>query len=127
MYPTDRHYTKEHEWILVQDDKAVIGITNFAQDQLGDIVFVEIPEAGKEVGKGEVIGSIESVKAVSEIYAPISGTVVEVNENLDQAPETVNGSPHDDGWYCKLTIADRGELDGLMDAAAYEEFVESSS
>jgi glycine cleavage system H protein len=126
MYPTDRHYTKEHEWVLVENDSATVGLTHYAQDQLGDIVFVEIPEAGKQVEKGEVIGSIESVKAVSEIYAPVSGTVTAVNENLDQAPETVNGDPHGDGWYCKLQVANKGELDALMDAAAYEEFVESS-
>jgi glycine cleavage system H protein len=127
MYPTDRHYTKEHEWVLVQDDTATVGITHYAQDQLGDIVFVEIPEAGKQVAKGEVIGSIESVKAVSEIYAPLSGTLTAVNDSLDGTPETINGDPHGDGWYCKLTISDKGELDGLMDADAYEKFVESSA
>lgn len=127
MYPTDRQYTKEHEWILIQDDAATIGITDFAQDQLGDIVFVEVPEKGKQFAKGEVIGSIESVKAVSEIYAPISGTIVEVNDGLDQSPETVNSSPHDDGWYCKLQIADRDELADLLDPAAYEELVAASS
>ena len=127
MYPTDRQYTKDHEWVKVEDDAATIGITNFAQDQLGDIVFVEIPEAGKQVEKGEVIGSIESVKAVSEIYAPISGTVLAVNDGLDQAPETVNSEPHEGGWYCKLQIANRDELGELMDAAAYEELVAASS
>ena len=127
MYPTDRQYTKEHEWVMVQDDAATIGITDFAQDQLGDIVFVEVPEKGKQFEKGEVIGSIESVKAVSEIYAPISGTVVEVNESLDQSPEAVNSSPHGDGWYCKLKIANRDELGELLDPAAYEEIVAASS
>jgi glycine cleavage system H protein len=126
MYPTDRHYTKEHEWVLVQDNAATVGITHYAQDQLGDIVFVEIPEAGKQVEKGEVIGTIESVKAVSEIYAPVSGKLTAVNDALDGTPETVNSDPHGDGWYCKLELADKGELEGLMDAAAYEEFVESS-
>ena len=127
MYPTDRHYTKDHEWVLVQDNAATVGITDFAQDQLGDIVFVEIAEKGKQVEQGEVLGSIESVKAVSEIYAPISGTVVEVNDGLDQAPETVNSSPHDEGWYCKLEIAKPDELAELMDAAAYEALVASAS
>ena len=127
MYPTDRQYTKEHEWVMIEDDAATIGITDFAQNQLGDIVFVEIPEKGKQFEKGDVIGSIESVKAVSEIYAPLSGTIVAVNDSLDQAPETVNSSPHGDGWYRKLQITKREELDDLLEPAAYEDLVASSS
>ena len=127
MYPTDRRYTKEHEWILVEGDTGTIGLTDYAQDQLGDIVYVELPEKDREVEKGDVIGTIESVKAVSEIYSPVSGTIIEVNGELDQAPEKVNSDPHGEGWYCKLKVADTAELDELMDAGAYQEFAESSS
>jgi len=121
MYPSDRRYSKEHEWIRVDGETATIGITQFAQDQLGDIVYVELPEVGREFGKDEVLGTIESVKAVSEIYAPVGGTVSEVNGVLEGQPETVNQDPHDGGWYCKLTLRDPGELEQLMDAAAYAE------
>ena len=126
MYPDDRRYTKEHEWVLGEGDAATVGISNYAQDQLGDIVYVELPEVGKEVAKGEVIGSIESVKAVSEVYAPLSGTVMAINDELDGAPETMNGDPHGGGWYCKMKPSDAGELADLMDAAAYGQFVESA-
>jgi glycine cleavage system H protein len=126
MYPTDRRYTKEHEWILVEGDTGTIGLTDYAQDQLGDIVYVELPEVGKEVGKGDVLGSIESVKAVSEIYSPIGGAVLEINDALDGEPEKVNSEPHGEGWYCKIKIADAAELDEHMDAAAYQEFVDSA-
>lgn len=126
MYPDDRRYTKEHEWVLKEDDAATMGITDFAQDQLGDIVYVEVPEVGKQVSKGDVIGSIESVKAVSEIYAPVGGKIAAINEDLDGTPELVNSDPHGGGWYCKVELSDAGELDGLMDSAAYGEFVESS-
>jgi glycine cleavage system H protein len=125
MYPSDRRYSEEHEWISVDGDAATIGITHYAQDQLGDIVFVELPEVDKPFQKGDVIGTIESVKAVSEIYAPVSGVVTEVNTRLDDKPETVNGDPHGVGWYCKVKLADVGELDGLMDAAAYQSFADS--
>ena len=125
MYPNDRRYSEEHEWISVDGDSATVGITNYAQDQLGDIVFVELPEVDKAIQKGDVIGTIESVKAVSEIYAPVSGTVTDVNTLLDDKPETVNGDPHGVGWYCKVRLSDAGELDGLMDAAAYQEFAAS--
>jgi len=126
MYPKDRRYTKEHEWVLQEGDTATMGITEFAQDQLGDIVYVEVPEVGKKVSQGDVIGSIESVKAVSEIYAPVGGTVAAVNADLDGTPELDNSDPHGGGWYCKLDLSDAGELDSLMDAAAYEEFAESN-
>jgi len=127
MYPKDRRYTKEHEWILREGDAATVGITHYAQDQLGDIVYVEVPEVGRQVSKGDVIGSIESVKAVSEIYAPVGGTIVAVNEDLDGTPEIVNSDPHGGGWYCKLELSDAAEIDDLMDAEAYGEVVESSS
>jgi len=125
MYPTDRHYSKDHEWISVDGDSATMGITQYAQDQLGDIVFVELSEVDKRIQKGDVIGTIESVKAVSEIYAPLSGTVTEINTVLDDKPETVNGDPHGVGWFCKIKLADTGELDELMEAAAYQSFVDS--
>ena len=123
MVPTDRRYSKEHEWILVADDVATVGITHFAQDQLGDIVFVELPEVDAELGRDEVMGTIESVKAVSEIFAPISGKVVEVNQDLEGAPETVNSDPSGAGWYCKMTIAKSDEIEQLLDAAAYEQLI----
>jgi len=121
MYPTDRRYSKEHEWVLVKGDTATVGITEFAQGELGDIVYVELPEKGREFKSGDVLGTIESVKAVSEIYAPVSGTVLEVNDALTDKPETVNEDAHGSGWYCKVRLADTAEIDGLMDAAAYEE------
>lgn len=126
MVPTDRRYSKEHEWILVKDDVATVGITDFAQDQLGDIVFVELPEVDAELARDEVMGTIESVKAVSEIFAPISGKVLEVNLDLEGAPETVNSDPNGAGWYCKMTIASPDELEGLMDAAAYEKLTKDT-
>ncbi|NIM01074.1 MAG: glycine cleavage system protein GcvH [Acidobacteria bacterium] len=121
MVPTDRRYSKQHEWVLVSDDVATIGITHFAQDQLGDIVFVELPEVHAELSRDEVMGTIESVKAVSEIFAPISGTVLEVNTELEATPETVNSDPNGAGWYCKMSIADPEDIERLMDAAAYEQ------
>lgn len=123
MIPADLRYTKEHEWIRVEGDLGTIGITQFAQGELGDIVYVELPEIGKTVGAGEILGTIESVKAVSEIYAPVAGTVVEVNESLGAAPETVNADPHGNGWLVKLRISAPAELDGLLDAAAYGKLV----
>lgn len=123
MIPADLRYTKEHEWIRVEGDLGTIGITEFAQGELGDIVYVELPEIGKTVGAGEILGTIESVKAVSEIYAPVAGTVVEVNEALGSAPETVNADPHGNGWLLKVKISAPAELDGLLDATAYGKLV----
>ena len=123
MVPTDRRYSKAHEWILVEGDVATVGITHYAQDQLGDIVYVELPEVNAELVKDEVLGTIESVKAVSEIFAPISGQVLEVNQRLEGAPETVNSDPCGAGWYCKMTIAKAEELEQLLDAAAYEQLI----
>ena len=120
MVPSDRRYTKEHEWVLVSSGSATIGITDFAQGELGDIVYVEAPELGKSVVAGDVLGTIESVKAVSELYAPVSGTVTEVNAALAQAPETLNRDPHGAGWICRMSVATPSELEGLMDAAAYQ-------
>ena len=120
---SDLKYSKEHEWVRVEGDVAVVGISDYAQAQLGDVVFVELPEVGKQVAKDGEAAVVESVKAASEIYAPVSGEVVEVNDALGDDPEMVNGSPTGDGWFFKLRIGDQSELDGLMDEAAYLEFV----
>ena len=119
-FPEELKYTEEHEWVLVEGDLAVIGITDFAQDSLGDVVFVELPEVGTEVTTGKAFGVVESVKAVSDNYAPVSGTVEEINEELPDAPEIINTSPYGDGWMIKIRMSNPGELDGLMDAAAYQ-------
>jgi glycine cleavage system H protein len=119
-FPEELKYTEEHEWVLVEGDLAVIGITDFAQDAMGDVVFVELPAVGTEVTTGKAFGVVESVKAVSDVYAPVSGTVEEINEELPDAPEILNTSPYGDGWMIKIRISDPGELDRLMDAAAYQ-------
>jgi glycine cleavage system H protein len=119
MFPNDRRYTKEHEWVMVAGSAATVGITDFAQRELGDIVYVELPEVGRVVALGDSLGTIESVKAVSEVYAPVSGTIAEVNPLLGDKPETINLDPHGAGWICKMKLSAAGELDALMDAAAY--------
>ena len=122
--PADLKYTKSHEWVRANDDGTVtIGITAHAQDQLGDMVYVEAPEAGRTLEAGEACAVVESVKAASDVYAPIAGEVVEGNEALADAPETVNNDPFGGGWILRLTPADAGALDGLMDAAAYQELL----
>lgn len=118
-----RYFTDEHEWIDVDGDTATVGITDYAQGQLGDIVFVEVPEEGREVTKGGEAAVVESVKAASDVYAPVNGTVVEGNAALADDPSLVNSDPEGEGWFFKLTLADAGQLDGLMDAAAYKDFV----
>jgi glycine cleavage system H protein len=120
-YPDDLRYSKEHEWVRADGAQATIGITSFAADELGDIVFVELPEVGAQLAQYGTFGVIESVKAVSDLYAPISGEVVEVNESLRDQPELVNNDPFGEGWIAKVQLSDPGELDGLMDAAAYGE------
>ena len=125
MYPTDWRYSKDHEWIAIDGEQAVLGITDFAQQELGDIVYVELPQPGQEVRVGDVLGTIESVKAVSEIFAPLAGTVVEGNAALDQSPQSVNSDPHGEGWYCKMKLSVSAELDDLMDATGYADFVDS--
>ena len=117
------HFTKDHEWIKVDGNIGTVGITQFAQSQLGDIVFVEVPAAGKTVKAGGEAAVVESVKAASEVYAPVSGTVKEGNAALPDAPETVNTDPEGAGWFFKIELSDLKELDGLMDQAAYEKFV----
>ncbi|MBB5698984.1 glycine cleavage system protein GcvH [Sphingomonas yantingensis] len=120
-----RYFTNEHEWIDVDGDTATVGITDYAQGQLGDIVFVEVPEEGREVSKGGEAAVVESVKAASDVYAPVTGTVTEGNAALTDDPSLVNSDPENSGWFFKLTLADKGELDGLMDEAAYKDFVAS--
>ena len=117
-----RYYTEEHEWIDVDGESATVGITGYAQEQLGDIVFVELPSVGATVEKGKEAAVVESVKAASDVYAPISGTVTESNAALDDDPALVNSDAEGDGWFFRLTIADAGELAGLMDEAAYKAF-----
>lgn len=119
-----RYFTQDHEWIEVEGDAATVGITDYAQGQLGDIVFVELPEAGRVVEKGKEAAVVESVKAASDVYAPVSGTVTEANAALEADPSLVNSAPEGEGWFFRLTLSDRGELDGLMDASAYQNFVE---
>ncbi len=121
----DIKYSNEHEWIRVEGDVGAIGITQYAQEQLGDVVFVELPQAGRKVAKGEACAVVESVKAASDIYAPVSGEVVEANAALADTPGDVNAEPMGKGWFFKLKLADKGELDGLMDEAAYQAFVKS--
>ena len=123
-FPEEFKYTEEHEWVLVEDGIATIGITDFAQDQLGDVVFVELPEVGDTLEVGKTFGVVESVKAVSDVYAPLSGEVVEINEELPDEPEALNNSPYEDGWMIKLKLTDLAEVDGLMGVSAYQEFVE---
>ena len=121
-YPTDRKYTKEHEWIQVNGNSATVGITDYAQQSLGDIVFVEAPKVGAELTAGKTFGTVESVKAVSDLFAPVSGTVTEVNADLATAPEKVNSDAHA-AWMLKLTVKNPAELDTLLSAADYEKFI----
>ncbi|WP_435333455.1 glycine cleavage system protein GcvH [Haloarchaeobius sp. TZWWS8] len=121
--PDDRKYEESHEWILVDGDTARIGITDFAQDELGDVVFVELPGEGDDIEQGEAFGVIESIKAVSDLYAPVSGEVTDVNEELFDAPELVNDDPFGDGWMLEVTLADESELDELLSADEYSDQV----
>ena len=123
-YPTQFRYTKDHEWIAAQGNAATIGITEYAQHELGDVVFVELPTAGTALATGKMFGSVESVKAVSEIYAPVSGEVTEANLTLQNKPELINSDPHGGGWLIKIKLANPAELTALMDAAAYEAYIE---
>ncbi|WLQ14002.1 glycine cleavage system protein GcvH [Hahella aquimaris] len=124
--PSELKYSPTHEWVLLEDNGVVtVGITDHAQDLLGDIVFVELPEVGAELGAGDNAGVVESVKAASDIYSPVTGEVVEVNEALQESPELVNSDPYNDGWFFKIKIADVKELEGMMDAEAYTEQCEA--
>ena len=121
--PTDLLYTSDHEWVSVVENVATIGITDFAQEELGDIVFVEFPELNSTVEKGQSAGSIEAVKTVADLYMPITGTVIEVNENLDDNPEAVNDTPYGDGWMVKIEIANQDEISDLLAATAYYDLI----
>jgi len=118
-FPEDLHYTKDHEWLRVDGTTGVVGITDFAQSELGDIVYVEIDEEGEELDQDDVFGTVEAVKTVSELFMPVSGTVVEFNEQLEDEPELVNDDPYGDGWVIRIELSDEGEIDGLMSAAEY--------
>ena len=122
--PDDRRYLESHEWVRADGDAAQVGISDFAQDELGDVVFVELPAVGDEVGQHEQFGVIESIKAVSDLYSPVSGTVTAVNDALEQEPELVNEAPYGDGWLFELELADEGELDALLSADEYAGQVE---
>lgn len=122
-HPSDRKYSEEHEWVVVDGDVATIGISSFAQDQLGEVVYIDLPSVGDSLTAGDTFGEIESVKSVSELFAPLSGEILEVNDALDDAPETVNQDPHGDGWMVKIKLEDASEVDGLMTAEEYDTFV----
>jgi len=121
-YPEKYRYTKEHEWLQVDGDTGTVGITDYAQNSLGDIVFVELPKVGQEIEAGSTFGSVESVKAVSDLYAPVTGTVTSINESLNATPETINAAANDT-WLIKLTLTNPDEINGLLSAADYEKFV----
>jgi len=124
MYPEDFRYTKDHEWVKIEADNATIGITDFAQKQLGDVVYVELPEIGSQLEFHQSLGVVESVKAVSDIYSPVSGEVVAINEELNDVPEVLNEDPHGKGWIIRLKIKDEAELEKLMSLSEYEQYLE---
>ena len=119
-FPSDIRYTSEHEWIRVEGDEAYVGITDYAQSELGEIVFIDVPTLGETVGQGEVFGSVEAVKTVSDLNMPVTGEVLAINDALDAQPELVNNDPYGEGWIIRIAVKDAAELDSLMDAAAYE-------
>ena len=124
MYPEENLYTKDHEWLLVQGETATVGVTDFAQHELGDVVYVDLPEVGDTFEANEPFGSVESVKAVSEIFCPVSGEVIDVNKKLEESPELVNQSPHQNAWMIKIRITDQDELTELLSASEYEEYLQ---
>jgi glycine cleavage system H protein len=126
-YPADCHYSKDHEWIRIAGTTGTIGITDYAQKQLGDVVFLELPEVGRNLKAGEIFGTVESVKAVSELFSPVAGEVLEVNSALTQEPETVNTDPHGAAWMIKVKLEGEGAVSQLMDAPAYEAYVLSAA
>jgi glycine cleavage system H protein len=125
--PEDLHYSKDHEWVRVDGDVAIIGITDYAQNSLGDVVYVELPKTGDDFSANESFGSVESVKAVSEMFTPVSGAVVEVNQSLTDEPEKVNADPYGEGWMVRVRMASPGEVDSLLTAAEYEDFTKAES
>ncbi len=127
MYSEDNLYTKDHEWIRVQDNIGTIGITDYAQHELGDVVYVDLPEVGDTFEANEPFGSVESVKAVSEVFCPVSGEIVEVNTKLEESPELINQSPHDQAWMIKIRLSNPNELKELLSAQAYEEYLQEQA
>lgn len=125
MYPQNFYYTRDHEWVKVEGDVAIVGITDFAQKQLGDIVYIELPALGTQLEVHQSIGAIESVKAVSDVFSPVSGEVIEVNEELNNSPEVINQDPYDKGWIIKVRMRSKEDLNQLMTASDYEKYVES--
>jgi glycine cleavage system H protein len=123
MVPDDRKYTQEHEWVQVEGELGIVGVTDFAAGELGDVVFVELPEIGSEFSQGDTVGTIESVKAVADLYLPVSGEIVEINEDVVENPELLNKDPLDDGWLFKVRISDPSELDQLLGAGAYNKLI----
>ncbi len=123
-YPAGLKYSREHEWVKMEGNVVLVGITDFAQSELGDVVYVELPEAGAELEANNTFGVVESVKAVSDLYAPVSGTVTEVNQQLNDEPELVNSDPFEDGWMLRIDMSDSSEMDGLLEADEYKAFVE---
>lgn len=122
-FPENLRYTKDHEWVRLEGDTAIVGITDFAQHELGDIVYVEIETVGQELNAADVFGTVEAVKTVSDLYLPVSGTITEINPNLNSNPELVNTDPYGEGWMVKIKVANAADVDGLMDAAAYQNLV----
>lgn len=125
MYPEDLLYTKSHEWVKVEDDRAIVGVTSYAQDQLVEVVFVELPEEGKKVKAGDAVATLESVKAVADVYAPVSGKIIEVNKQLENQPELVNQDPYGEGWIFVIEIAGEEELHTLMKVSDYQSLIEN--
>ena len=125
--PEDLHYSKDHEWIRVDGNEAIIGITDYAQNSLGDVVYVELPKAGDKFSASESFGSVESVKAVSEVFTPVSGAITKINESLADAPESVNSDPYGDGWMIRVEMSNPREVDSLLTAAEYEDFTKAES
>ena len=125
--PEDLHYSKDHEWVRVDGNIAIVGITDYAQDSLGDVVYVELPKAGEKFAAHESFGSVESVKAVSEVFSPVSGDIAEANESLTDAPEKVNTDPYGDGWMIRVKMSAHGEVDSLLTAAEYEDFTKGDT
>ena len=125
MYPADFKYTKDHEWVNLSGGDARVGITDYAQKQLGDVVYLELPEVGRKLTKGDVFGTIESVKAVAEVYSPLAGEIVEINDAVVDDPELINEDPHHEGWLCKIRFSSAADLKTMMNAEQYEEYVKS--
>jgi glycine cleavage system H protein len=125
--PDDLHYSKDHEWVRVDGNVAVVGITDYAQDSLGDVVYVELPKVGEKFAANESFGSVESVKAVSEVFCPVSGEIVGVNDSLNDAPEKVNQDPYGEGWMIRVAMSNSGEVDSMLTAAEYEDFTKAET